>query len=87
MDQQIVIFIVVLVLMGALMIWQQRQARRRRDKQMAELSVGDEVVTVGGIIGTLTHLDLEEDRASIEIAPGVEMQVVVAAISRTRASS
>jgi preprotein translocase subunit YajC len=86
-DQQIIIFIVVLVLMGALMMWQQRQARRRRDKQMAELSVGDEVVTVGGIIGTLTHLDLEGDRASIEIAPGVEMQVVVAAISRTRVSS
>ena len=82
MDQQIVIFVVFLVLMGGVMFWQQRQARRRRERQLAELSVGDEVVTVGGIIGKLTYLDTEENRASIEIAPGVEMRVVLAAISR-----
>jgi len=64
----------------------QWQARRRRKKQMAELRTGDEVITVGGIIGKLTYLNDEENRASIEIAPGVEMQVVLAAISRTLTS-
>jgi len=64
----------------------QWQARRRRKKQMAELRTGDEVITVGGIIGKLTYLNDEENRARIEIAPGVEMQVVLAAISRTLTS-
>ena len=86
MDQQILIFVVIIVLMGALMFWQQRQARRRREKLLTDLSVGDEVVTIGGIIGKLTHLDPEENRARIEIAPGVEIQVMPAAISRTLAS-
>lgn len=54
---------------------------------MAALAVGDEVLTVGGIIGKLTYLDAEENRAGIEISPGVEIHVVVAAISRTTGSS
>lgn len=82
-NQQIVIFIFGLVALGALMFWPQYQARRRKQKRMATLSVGDEVMTVGGIIGKLTYLNTEEDRARIEIAPGIEMQVVVDAIGRT----
>ncbi len=82
-SHQIVILVISLVTLGAFMFWPQYQARRRRQKQLAELSVGDEVVTIGGIIGKLTYLSTEEDRARIEIAPGVEMQVVLAAVSRT----
>jgi len=85
--QQIVILVIGLALLGALMFWPQWQARRRRQKQMAALRVGDEVITVGGIIGKLTYLNAEENRARIEIAPGVEMRVVLAAISRTLTSS
>ena len=86
-NQQIVILVIGLVMLGAFMFWPQYQARRRRQKQLAELSVGDEVITVGGIIGKLTYFSTEEDRARIEIAPGVEMQVVLAAVSRTLTSS
>jgi preprotein translocase subunit YajC len=64
------------------MFWPQWQARRRRQRQMAELRVGDEVMTVGGIIGKLTYFNADENRARIEIAPEVEIRVVVAAISR-----
>jgi preprotein translocase subunit YajC len=85
--QQIVILAVGLVLLSVLMFWPQWRARRRQQKQRAELRVGDQVMTVGGIIGKLTDLNTEEDRARIEIAPGVEMQVVLAAISRTLKSS
>jgi len=85
--QQIVILAVGLVLLSMLMFLPQWQARRRRQRQMAELHVGDEVMTVGGIIGTLTHFDAEGNRARIEIAPGVEMRVVVSAISRALTSS
>ena len=86
-SQQIVILIFGLVLLAALMFWPQWQARRRRQKQMAELRTGDEVMTVGGIIGKLTYFNREKNRAHIEIAPGVEIRVVLAAISRTLTSS
>jgi preprotein translocase subunit YajC len=85
--QQVVILAVSLVLLSVLMFWPQWQARRRHRKQLAELRVGDEVVTVGGLIGKLTYLSAEENRARIEIAPGVEMRVVTAAISRPLTSS
>jgi preprotein translocase subunit YajC len=85
--QQVVILAIGLVVLGVLMFWPQWQARRRRQKQMAELRVGDEVMTVGGIIGKLTYFNAEENRARIKISPDVEIQVVLAAISRTLKSS
>ena len=86
-NQQVIILIMGLVLLGALMVWPQWQARRRQKKQLAELHEGAEVMTVSGIIGKLTYVNVEENRARIEIAPGVEIQVVLAAISRTLTSS
>ena len=85
--EQIVILVFGLLLLSVPMFLPQWQARRRRKKQMAELRTGDEVMTVGGIIGKLTYLNDEENRARIEIAPGIEMQVVLAAINRTLTSS
>jgi len=85
--EQIVILVAGLVLLSVPMFLPQWQARRRRKKQMAELRTGDEVMTVGGIIGKLTYLNDEENRARIEIAPGIEIQVVLAAINRTLTSS
>lgn len=84
---QVLITVAAIVLLGAIMLLPQWQARRRRQKQMAEMRVGGEIMTVGGIIGKLTYLNAEEDRARIEIAPGVEIRVVMAAISRPLAST
>ncbi|HEY73736.1 MAG: preprotein translocase subunit YajC [Chloroflexi bacterium] len=80
--QQIVILVIGVVVMGVFMFLPQYRAKRRREKQMAALSVGSEIMTVGGIIGKLTYLGTEENRARIEIAPGVEIRIVLAAISR-----
>jgi preprotein translocase YajC subunit len=74
---QVVLLIGTVVVLGALMLLPQWQARRRRRKQMAEMQVGSEVMTVGGIIGKLTHLDREANRARVEI------QIVTAAISQS----
>ena len=85
--RQIAILVGGLVLLSILMFWPQWQARRRRQKQMAKLRVGDEIITVGGIIGKLTYFNAEENRARVEVAPGVEMQVVLTAVSHTLTSS
>jgi preprotein translocase subunit YajC len=79
---QTILMIGGIVLVLVLMILPQWQARRRRQKQMEAMDVGTEILTVGGIIGKITYLNRDENRARIEIAPGVEMRVVVSAISQ-----
>lgn len=85
-NNQVLMLVLGLVLIGALMFLPQWQAKRRKQKQMANLQVGDEVMTIGGIIGKMTYLNADENRARIEVSPGVEIQVVLAAISRTLTS-
>lgn len=81
MDQTLILIIGAVLLIGMLFL-PQWQARRRREKQMAEMRPGSEVMTIGGIIGKLTYINTKENRARIEIAPGVEIQVIVNGIGQ-----
>jgi preprotein translocase subunit YajC len=80
-DQTLVLIIGAALLIGLLFL-PQWQARRRREKQMTAMHPGSEVMTIGGIIGKLTYVNAEENRARIEIAPGVEIQVIVSAVGQ-----
>jgi preprotein translocase subunit YajC len=76
--------IAMLVVLGALFYFllirpQQRRARQQREL-MASLEVGDEVITLGGLFGTIRWLD--QDRVRLEVAPGVELTFVKNAIAR-----
>ena len=82
MDQQTYLLI-GLVVLSALMFLPQWLARRRRQKQIQSLQVGDQVMTVSGIIGKLTYYDAEENRARVQVAPGVEITMVTAGVSRS----
>src|ERR1700754_2376181 len=57
----------------------QRAMRQRTASLQHSLSVGDEVVTIGGIYGEL--VDLDDDEARLEIAPGTVIRVARRAIS------
>jgi preprotein translocase subunit YajC len=60
-----------------------RPARMRQRKQaqmMSALAPGSRVMTTSGIYGTL--IAMEEDDAEVEIAPGVVIRVVKAAIAK-----
>jgi preprotein translocase subunit YajC len=85
-NNQVLMLVLGLVLISALMFLPQWQAKRRKQKQMANLQVGDEVMTIGGIIGKMTYYNADENRARIEVSPGVEIHVVLGAISRTLTS-
>ena len=87
MESQQIYILIGLVVLSVLMFLPQWQARRRRQKQISAMQVGDEVMTVGGIIGKLTYFNIEENRARVEIAPGVEIMLVTAGISRPVESS
>jgi preprotein translocase subunit YajC len=64
-----------------------RPQRRRRDQQarlQSELAVGDEVVTIGGLYGTVAELD--DKTVILETSDGVYSRYARAAISQVTTS-
>ncbi|MCP4543939.1 MAG: preprotein translocase subunit YajC [Chloroflexi bacterium] len=82
MESQQTYILIGLVVLSALMFLPQWQARRRRQKQVSALQVGDRIMTVSGVLGKLTYYDAEENRARVEIAPGIEITMVTNGVSR-----
>ena len=74
-----IFIIVILVLMWFLLIRPQRRRQLESQRLVESLSVGKEVVTAGGLYGTIT--DLDEEDARVEIADGVEVRVAKRAIA------
>ena len=76
--------LLLLVLMGAffyfLLIRPQQRRTRQQRMLIQSLEVGDEVMTIGGIYGIIQRLD--DERITLEVAPGVELQFVRSAIAR-----
>ncbi|HZN18784.1 MAG TPA: preprotein translocase subunit YajC [Micromonosporaceae bacterium] len=68
-----------------LMIRPQQKRRRQVESMQSGLGVGDEVVTIGGLYGTVT--DLTDEIVSLEVAPGVTNQYARRAISHVVTSA
>ena len=76
--------LLLLVLMGVFFYFllirpQQRRSRQQR-ALIESLDVGDEVMTIGGLYGTIRRM--EDDRVTLEVAPGVDLQYAKSAIAR-----
>jgi preprotein translocase subunit YajC len=67
-------------LMWLLLVRPQQRRIREHQAIISSLRVGDDVVTAGGIHGRITAL--EPDAVALEVAPGVELRVLRAAISQ-----
>jgi preprotein translocase subunit YajC len=75
-----IIFIVgLLVLFWLLIAMPQRRRRQQQAALLAELAPGDEVLTLGGLLGTVRELD--EHEAVLEIAPETRVRVAKTAIT------
>jgi preprotein translocase subunit YajC len=75
-------FLIIIVVFAAvyLLFLRPRQQRMRQQQSAArQLSVGDQVVTAGGIQGRLVAIDANV--AEVEIAPGVVITLLRRAIS------
>lgn len=62
-----------------------RPQKRRMQAQralLAQLEVGDEVVTAGGIFATIVDIDDDDDVITVTIAPGTEIRMLRGGISR-----
>jgi preprotein translocase subunit YajC len=75
------IFIVVI---AVLVVWllfvrPQRKKQSQQQQMVSELRVGDEVLTAGGIYGTILAID--DDQITVEIAPQTQVRVARRAIA------
>ena len=77
----LIIFPLLMVGMYMLLVRPQQKRLKAQRELIASIAVGDEVVTAGGIIGTVRVLT--DDRIFLEVADGVELRVLRGAISRT----
>jgi preprotein translocase subunit YajC len=71
----------VLLLIWVVIVLPQRRARKNQELVIEDLKIGEEIVTIGGVIGKLTYLNRDEDLARIEVAKGIEVRIIPAAIS------
>jgi preprotein translocase subunit YajC len=76
-----ILILVVIVAAGYfLLIRPQRQRARTAQMQNKNVAVGDEVMLTSGIFGRVTGI--EGDRANVEVAPDIEIEVVTRAIAQ-----
>ena len=76
------IFLFILLALGAMwliVIRPQRRKQKLQQSMQTELAIGDEIVTAGGVYGTVTQID--DDEVRVEIAPNVEVRLARRAIA------
>ena len=75
------LFIIVIGFLLIYMLFVRPQKKRQNEQQQLtnDIRLGDEVLTVGGIYGTVTQV--EDDQVTVEIAPKTEVRVARRAIA------
>jgi preprotein translocase subunit YajC len=69
-----------LIFLGGFLLWRPQSKRQKEHKELiGGLSVGDEVVTAGGMLGKVTKVT--DDFIVIEVAKGVELPVQKIAVT------
>jgi preprotein translocase subunit YajC len=71
---------ILLAGMYVLLIRPQRARQRAQQAMLADLAVGDEVMTAGGIFGKVARIDEGTGRIGLLVAPGVEVEVLRIAV-------
>jgi preprotein translocase subunit YajC len=75
--------LMIVLLFGVMyfmMIRPQQRRRREAERMQAGIGAGDEIVTIGGLYGTVTSID--DETVTLEVAPGVHTRYARPAIAR-----
>jgi preprotein translocase subunit YajC len=80
----ILYFVVIAAAFFVLIVLPQRRRAAAHRALLESLAVGDEVVTIGGIFGTIREID--EDRIELEVAQGVVVTIARNAIAQVASS-
>jgi preprotein translocase subunit YajC len=77
-------FVIILMLAAywSLVIFPKQRDFKKHNQMVTTLGPGDEVITFGGIIGTVVSVDAESGVALIRIAEGVEVKCITASLTR-----
>jgi preprotein translocase subunit YajC len=65
--------------MWLLLIRPQRRKQQEQQDLLSNIQVGDEIVTAGGIYGTIS--EVEEGEVTVEIAPGTHVRMAKRAVA------
>jgi preprotein translocase subunit YajC len=65
-----------------LLIRPQRNRQKAQQALLSSLEVGDEVLTSGGIFGTIIEIDDDAGTLTVEIAPGTRVRMLRQGISQ-----
>lgn len=71
-------FVIILVALAALLFFQFRSGKKRQreaEERRSQMVPGTEVMTNFGLYGTITAIDEDDNIATLEVAPGVELRV------------
>jgi preprotein translocase subunit YajC len=71
--------LVLLALVWVMLIRPQRRRQQEAQRLLESIGVGKEIVTAGGLYGTVTAI--EDDEVRLEIADGVEVRVAKRAVA------
>jgi preprotein translocase subunit YajC len=74
-----IFILLLLVLMWLLLIRPQRQRQLQQQRMISAVEVGKEIVTAGGLYGTVTAV--QDDEVHVEIAPDVQVRIAKRAIA------
>jgi preprotein translocase subunit YajC len=74
-----ILILLLIVLVYVMLIRPRRRQLQAQQQQLETLEVGDEILTAGGIYGTLRAID--GDQLRLEIAPEVEIRVARRAVA------
>ena len=75
----LIFFALMLVLFWVLIVLPQRRRRQKQADLLSELESGDEVITAGGVYGTVR--EVADDYVVLEIAPDTRIRVAKASVA------
>ena len=72
----LIVLLALLVLFWIFLIRPQRRRLHAQRELHESVAVGDEIVTIGGLIGRVRSIDEQDNTLEIEVAPGMNVRVV-----------
>jgi preprotein translocase subunit YajC len=76
-------FILIFVVLYFLMIRPQAKRQKQQQKMISELKQGDEVVTIGGIHGTISGIREQDNTLILKVADNTKIIVDRSSVGRT----
>lgn len=76
----ILLFVLMIVAMYFLLIRPQQKRKREQQQMQSSASIGAEIMTLGGLYGTI--VDSDDESITLEVSPGVTNRYAKGAIAR-----